>query len=69
MDELTNKQLRLIAERLRDYAQFLSDFAATDQSPELGELEWEFPIYCTAQEILVHLEEIVDAITEPEEKE
>ena len=68
MDELTNKQLRLIAGRLRDYAQFLADFATIDQSPEPDELEWDFPIFTTAQEIKVHLEVIVDAITEPEEE-
>ena len=62
--ELTNKQLRAIAQRIRDYAQFLGDFAATDQSPELGELEWEFPVYCTAQEVHVHLEDIVDAVVD-----
>ena len=67
MDELTNKQLRLIAGRLRDYAQFLTRFAKGEI--EFDEGKWDFPIFTTAQEILVHLEEIVDAITEPEEEE
>jgi len=65
MDELTNKQLRLIAARLRLYAGFLTRFAKGEI--EFNECEWDFPIFTTAQEIKVHLEELVDEIAEPEE--
>ena len=67
MGELTNKQLRLIAARLRTYASFLTTFAKRDGMVELDEFEWDFPIFTTSQEVMCHLEEIVDEIAEPEE--
>jgi hypothetical protein len=63
-DELTNAQLRAIAARIRAYAAFLNAFAKRDGMVELGEFEWDFPIFTTAQEVHVHLEDIVDAVAE-----
>ena len=63
-DELTNAQLRAIAARVRAYAAFLRIFAMRDGMVELGEFEWEFPIFTTAQEVMCHLEDIVDAVAD-----
>lgn len=57
MNELSPKTRVAIARRLREYAHFLRVY---NSYTELGEFEWDFPISCTAHEIKVQLEEILD---------
>ena len=63
MDVLRDRRaLRGMSRRLTEYAGFLTSYAKQGINDELEferQTGWGFPIACTRQEILVHLEEIV----------
>ena len=64
MIELTRKQRVGIARRLREYARFLRNY---NSYTELGEYDWDFPVFCTAHEVKVHVEDIVDEFEDEED--
>lgn len=58
--ELTENEMKRVARRLREYAVFLENA----EWAELGEYEWDLPVFQTTNEILVHLQDILEEFEE-----